>query len=329
MARRTVLVVNLGTPRSATADEVAAFLREFLGDPFVVDYPAWLWRPLLERVILRTRPERVAAMYRSIAGEGVLPLARGTIAIAEALGRELGASFHVRPAYRYGRPAVATEIVQALRDSEEVLVLPLFPQRTSSSSETIVDVARAAATRHDAGRRVRLVRLEPTAPGYIDALAERVSRAQAEEAFDHLVVSFHGVPRRYDRREGGRYTADCSATFAALVSAARLPPGRATLSFQSRFGPEPWTTPSTFATLRSLARAGTRSVAVVMPGFLTEGLETLEEIAVRGRETFLKAGGSRFRALPALEAAPALIAALASSVRNTLSRAPEDLADAS
>lgn len=307
-----VLVANLGTPRAATPMDVEVFLREFLSDPLVVDYPAMLWRPLLERVILKKRPTRVAEMYRSIAGDGPLPLAVGTEAIATALARTLGSGFQVEPVYRYGSPSIAERIRAALeRAAREVVVIPLFPQRTSSSSESIVVEAHATAGACSATGRVDVARLEPDDPGYVRALADRVRAAQP---FEHLVVSFHGIPQRYDRREGGTYQADCRRTVRALLGELGLTEHDASLAFQSRFGPEPWLSPSTFATLRKLARRGVRNVAVVMPGFVTEGLETLEEIGVRGRAEFMKAGGTRFQTVSAVSAHPELVASLAGRV---------------
>jgi len=258
----------------------------------------------------------------------VMPLTRGTQAIARALANTLGPEFTVKPAYRYGTAAIGDELAVALRNGGECVVVPLFPQRTSSSSETIVELAAAVAARANASSRLRVVRIDPEDHGYVAALAEKVASARGAEPFDHLVASFHGVPRRYDRREGGRYSADCRATFTALLRATSIPPERATLSFQSRFGPERWLGPATFDVLRSLARAGTRTVGVIMPGFLTEGLETLEEIGVRGRETFLEAGGSGYTLIPAVEAAPALIASLARRIETAVARGTEDLVHA-
>lgn len=313
-----VLVTNLGTPRAATAEDVRAFLSEFLSDPQVVDYPAVFWRPLLENIILRSRPARVAEMYRSILAFGRgMPLAIGTDAIANALAAALGSGFEVRAVYRYGSPSLAADLTAALAAGRRTTVVPLFPQRTSSSSETIVDlVIRSALAKSPAFARV--VRIPPDDPGYIEALAARVNAAGR---FDHLAVSFHGIPRRYDRREGGRYRADCEATTHALRSALGLLPSDATLCFQSRFGPEPWLRPATFDTLRALAKRGVRDVAVVMPGFVTEGLETLEEIGVRGREAFRAAGGGDLLRIPAVCDHPAFIASLAARIRDDR---PED-----
>ena len=307
-----VLIVNLGTPRAATAEAVTDFLREFLSDPLVVDYPRILWRPLLERIILRSRPTRVAEMYRSITSEdGGMPLARGTEAIAAALGSELGPRFEVRQSYRYGDLSIAQQLAEALEAGRSTTVVPLFPQRTASSSETIVQCADRASLAAG-GSLVRVTRIPADDAGYIEALADRVRSAGV---FQHLVVSFHGIPRRYDRREGGIYQADCRATVHALVTALGIAPSDVTLCFQSRFGPEPWIGPATFDTLQALAKRGVRDVAVIMPGFLTEGLETLEEIGIRGRAAFLAAGGSGFVMVPAVTAHPAFIAGLAARIR--------------
>jgi ferrochelatase len=314
-----VLVANLGTPCEATPEAVEVFLREFLSDPLVVDYPALLWRPLLERVILKSRPQRVAEMYRSIASNGTLPLAAGTQQVAAALGRALGEGFHVEPVYRYGSPSVAERLAQWLRGEghapRDVVVLPLFAQRTSSSSETIVLAADDTAREHRASHRLRVARVAPDCAHYIEALADRV---RAVGSFEHLVVSFHGIPRRYDRREGGTYQRDCRATVRALVEALGIPESDVSMSFQSRFGPEPWLGPATFDTLRALGRRGVEDVAVVMPGFVTEGLETLEEIGVRGRSEFTRAGGKRLTAVPAVGAHPRFVASLVKSIRQAV-----------
>lgn len=304
-----VLIANLGTPRAATAEDVREFLREFLSDPYVVDYPAFLWRPLLNGIILRKRPARVAEMYRSIAGSGGgMPLALGTEAIARALAEALGSRFEVETSYRYGGPSVAERLTAALRAGRSVTVVPLFPQRTSSSSETIVDTVAHVARSTNREATTQITRIPADDPGYIEALADRV---RAAGDFQHLLISFHGIPRRYDRREGGRYRADCEVTARALSAALRLGPGDATLCYQSRFGPEPWLGPATFDTLSALARRGVRDVGVVTPGFLTEGLETLEEIGMRGRETFVAAGGRGFSRVAAVCDHPAFIASLA------------------
>ncbi|TAJ23995.1 MAG: ferrochelatase, partial [Planctomycetota bacterium] len=286
-APRVALLVNLGTPTAPTADAVRAFLAEFLSDPCVVDWPAWVWQPILRGIVLRRRPARVAAAYRAIWSESGAPLAVQTRALAAAVQRELGPEWDVRAAFRYGTPGLARELDALRAAGRDVRVLPLFPQRTAASSGSIERVVAASGG-------ARLVELAPTDAGYVDALASALRAAPRES---QLVVSFHSIPRRVDRAEGARYSSDCRATFDALCAAARWPRERAELCYQSRFGPEPWLGPALAERLVELARAR-RPVVVATPGFLTEGLETLEEIGLRGREEYERAGGAQFLRIP-------------------------------
>jgi ferrochelatase len=256
----------------------------------VVDYPGWLWRPILNR-ILRSRPARVADQYRSIWTNEGSPLKVGTERLRSALGAKIHADVEV--AYRYGSPAVAGRTSGAL-------VVPLFPQRTGSTTGTIEALLAPDA---------RILYIPPDDPGYIRAQAELVRRAVGETPPAHLVVSFHGIPVRYDRAERGIYRRDCESTFRALLAELDWPEQAATLTFQSRFGPEPWIGPATAKTLAKLGSS--RSVAVVTPGFLTDGLETIEEIGIRGRETFMEAGGERFVRVPCVEDHPDFVSSLA------------------
>jgi ferrochelatase len=301
-----VLLVNLGTTRTPEGSSVREFLAEFLSDPMVVDYPRWLWRPVLAR-ILRTRPEKVAEQYRSIWTGKSSPLEEGTKRIAGALGQLLGRE--VRYAHRYGKPRLRDEIDRA---RERTVAVPLFPQRTCSTTGSIESAigARGAA---------EIRRVPPDDPGYIEAIGDLFERTVEAGPVrhsppGHLVVSFHGIPLRYDWRERGRYRADCESTFRAMLSRIGWPEERATLSYQSRFGPEPWLRPATASVIAGLASSGVKSLAVATPGFLTEGLETLEEIGIRGRRTFLESGGREFVRIPPVEAHPRFVESLAAIV---------------
>jgi ferrochelatase len=322
--RAQVLVVNLGTPRAPTPQAVREFLAEFLSDPMVVDYPTWLWRPILDNIILNVRPGRVAEWYASIADDGRMPLAAGTEAIAGALQEALGSRARVRVAYRYGSPAVGTELVEAARHAQQVVVLPLFPQTTASSLGTILVEARRAASEAGVAHKLRFAVIAPDDPGYIGACAARVREAIAGRSPRHLLVSFHSLPRRHDRRERGRYRKECGMTANALVDALGWPRADMTLAYQSRFGPEPWIGPATAAVLRRLPAKGIRDVVVVTPGFITDGLETLDEIGVRGRELFLAAGGTSLICVPAVTAHDAFIESLHALVIGRIS-AGEDV----
>ncbi len=328
MASTTVLLVNLGTPIAPTAEAVRTFLQEFLSDPLVIDLPRWLWQPILRRMVLRSRPQRVAELYESIwyrtpcgpvcPGGGCSPLECGTRRLAAAVGQRLDASYRVDWAYRYGERSIRRGLQAAIdAGADSILVVPLFPQRTCSTSGSIERETERAAAELGIGCRVQLLQIEPGDRGYAAGLAARARARLAEEAAppEHLLVSFHGIPTRYDRREGGQYVRDCRATTDALLRELSWPRQRATLCYQSKFGPEPWLKPATAKVVEGMPARGVRRLAVITPGFLTEGLETLEEIAVQARDAFLAAGGERFLYLPAVEDAPAFAATLEALVR--------------
>ena len=308
-----VLVVNLGTPVAPTAPAVREFLEEFLSDPAVVDLPRWFWQPVLNRAVLRSRPARVAAQYASIWTDAGSPPRVETEQIVAALERIAADRFTVSAAYRYGAPSIESELRRVARFAQSVRLVPLFPQRTDATVGTIQRRAREIIARDRLTTDVIDALVPPTNPGYVSAMAARWREAlgDAPEPPDHLVISFHGIPVRYNRREKGVYTDDCAATTAAFLDAIGWPVGQATLAYQSKFGPEPWLKPATAQLLADLPRRGITRVAVITPGFLTEGLETIEEIGIRGRETFQEAGGRAFIRVPAVADHPAFIEGVA------------------
>ncbi len=310
-----VLLVNLGTTQAPESQAVHQFLSEFLADPMVVDYPRWFWRPLL-RLILRSRAAKVAEQYRSIWTEHGSPLAVGTRSIADQLRQSMEGHCEVRYAYRYGTPSLRNELEAAAHDGVAQLeIIPLFPHRTGSTTGTIEALVDAVSNELDIAGRVKLSSIEPDDSGYVLALADAWKRAVAAGGIpQHLVVSFHGIPRRYDRKEGGAYQRDCHKTYQALLARIGWPEENSTISFQSRFGPEPWLSPATAVVLEQLPTAGIRSVAVAMPGFLTEGLETIEEIGIRGRATFMRAGGQKFMTIDCVQSHPAFIGSLVEAI---------------
>lgn len=309
MSEGTLILANLGTPAAATAPAVRAFLEEFLSDPLVVDYPAWFWRPVLRGMLLRSRPERVAEAYRSVWRPAGSPLEDDTLRIVAACAERLRGRWNAVHAYRYGERSLERVVGERIAEGDaRLVVVSVFPQRTSSSSGSIVREAARLARERGLGGRLSVRELAPDAPGYIEALAARVREAYAgAPPPEHLLVSYHGIPWRYDLAERGRYRADCRATTAALLARLGWPAEKATHAYQSRFGPEPWIGPGTAERIAELAKSGVRSLAVVTPGFLTDGLETLEEIGIRGRETFEEAGGERFLAVPAVADHPRLV----------------------
>ncbi len=309
-----LVLVNLGTPKEPSPASVREFLDEFLSDPAVVDLPRWLWLPILRGIVLRKRPPRVAEQYASIWSAGGSPLRVATEQIVAGVRERASGRFGVSAAYRYGEPSLDTVMHALAGDGTgPVIVSPLFPHRTDATTGTAFRRAREAAER--AGIAARLVErlIHPADPGYVEAMAAQWRRAvaEADHEIEHVVVSFHGIPVRYDRREGGVYVRDCQATTRAFLEAIDWPRDRATLAFQSKFGPEPWLKPATADVLEELPRRGVRRVAVITPGFLTDGLETIEEIGIRGRELFLEAGGTHFLRVGSVEAESAFLDALA------------------
>jgi len=312
--RPHLLLVNLGTPDAATPEAVRRFLLEFLSDPAVVDLPRWIWRPILRHFVLRSRPERVAEAYASIWTPEGSPLRVATERMVTAVQALAGDALSVSAAYRYGEPSLDSEIQRLSRSHHgPIVVVPLFPHRTEATTGTAIQRAREAAARAHVSDRLRPILIPPADPGYVEALADRWREAVAglDQPLEHLVVSFHGIPVRYNRREGCRYTLDCEETMRALLDAIDWPPDRATLAYQSKFGPEPWLTPATAAVIDALPARGVRRVGVITPGFLTEGLETLEEIGIRARHDFVARGGTEFVLVGAVEDHPALAASLA------------------
>jgi protoporphyrin/coproporphyrin ferrochelatase len=257
----------------------------------VVELPRWLWLPILHGVVLRRRPAESARKYAMIWTAEGSPLAVYTARQAQRLREATG--LPVEYAMRYGEPGIASALRKLPADPR---VVPLYPQYARSTTESIRDVV---------GRGADFVEQFHEHPGYIRALAEL-----AREPCDVLVMSFHGLPQRAVER-GDPYRDQCLRTARLLAQALQLPEDRVRVAFQSRFGPARWLQPYTAQVLAELGAARTRRVHVICPGFVSDCLETLEEIAIEGRRTFLEAGGGEFRALPCLNDSPRWIEALA------------------
>lgn len=313
-ARTALLLVQLGTPDAPTPAAVRRYLREFLSDPRVVELPRALWLPILHGLVLRLRPAQSARKYASIWSEEGSPLLVHTRRQATLLRGALGALGHqleVAFAMRYGNPSIPA-VLRELRERNlaRLLVLPLYPQYAASTSATALD----AIGRELAGWRnlpeLRMVRGFHDHDGYIDALAAHLRRAwERDGRAERLVMSFHGVPRR-TLELGDPYHDECLATGRRLAERLGLRPHEWLLTFQSRFGRAEWLQPYTDKTLATLGRDGVRRVDVVAPGFTADCLETLEELAMEGRATFLGAGGKEFHYISALNEHPRWIDAL-------------------
>ena len=300
-AKVGVLLINLGTPDAAEAGAVRRYLAEFLSDPRVIEIPMPLWRPILHGVILRTRPRKSAHAYAQVWTDAGSPLAAITAEQAAALDGAFGEGVIVDWAMRYGRPAIADRIA-ALQTAgcERILLAPLYPQYCAATTATANDRAFAALAKMRWQPAVRTLPPYYDDPGYVEALRASVEASLARLDFvpEAIVASFHGMPQR-TLELGDPYHCHCRKT-ARLLSDAL---GRELIvAFQSRFGRARWLEPATDATLAALPGKGMRKVAVVAPGFAADCVETLEELAIRGRETFLAAGGTDFAYLPCLNA---------------------------
>ena len=309
-----VLLVNLGTPQAPTATAVRRYLGEFLSDPYVVQIPKLLWWPLLHGVILPLRAPRVAKKYAGVWMDEGSPLAVHTRRLAAQLQPRLPGTT-VLHAMRYGEPALAA----CLRELESagvrrVLVLPLYPQYSSTTTGTVAALVQRAR----GALETRVVEDYATDPGWVEAVAASIrAHWQAHGRGQRLLFSFHGLPQRLV--DGGDpYQAQCQASVAAIARALSLSPEDYALSYQSRFGRERWLGPATDDTVRALAAAGVRELDVVCPGFSADCLETLEEIAIENDALFREAGGANLRYIPCLNDAPAHADALAALVRREL-----------
>jgi ferrochelatase len=294
-----VLLVNLGTPGAPTAAAVRDYLAEFLSDRRVIDYPRWLWWPILHGAILRVRPRASARAYAKIWTPQGSPLRVYSLALADKLAADSGR--RVVLAMRYGEPGIRAAIAKLLGDGvHRLLLLPLYPQYSATSTASAFDAVFAALGQQRRLPEVRSINDYHAAPEYIAALAQSVERYWLTHGRgERLLLSFHGIPLRYVDA-GDPYREQCMVTAELLRE--RLGMTQATLNvvFQSRVGREKWLAPYTDETLARLARDGARHVQVMCPGFAVDCLETLEEIAIRGREQFIAAGGQRLDYIPAL-----------------------------
>ncbi len=347
MAKRAILLVNLGSPASTSVADVRRYLREFLGDERVLDLPAparWL---LLEGIILRTRPKKSAHAYQQVWTDRGSPLILTSESVREKLAATLGADTPVYLAMRYGQPSIASVLAQMIADGvTEVLLFPQYPHYAMSSWETVVVKVYAEAARQSPALRVSCVQPFYADPDYIEAL-HRVSAPYLAQPHDHLLFSYHGIPERHLRKADSSKAhcltvADCCATCSplhatcyraqvlattrALVARAGIPAEKFSVSFQSRLAGEPWLTPFTDHVLAELPKAGKKNLLVICAAFTADCLETLEEIRGEGRDIFVGAGGVNFQQIPCLNDQPPYIDFLAGRVRRWLDEpAPRSL----
>ena len=313
-APRGLVLVNLGTPESATPDAVRRYLREFLTDRRVVQIPHIVWKPLLDLVILPRRSPLVAEKYAEIWMDGGSPLRAYTERLAAAVQARLPA-WRVRAAMRYGTPAFA-DAVEALQAEgmRDIVVLPLYPQYSTTTTGSVEDAVAAIHARLP-GVRFDLVRDYHRDARWVEAVADSIRAHWATHGrAEKLLLSFHGIPERLVRA-GDPYAAQCEAGTQAIAGALGLDRDDLLLTYQSRFGRERWLQPYTLATVEQLGREGVRTLDVACPGFAVDCLETLEEIAMQNADAFRAAGGGEFRYIPCLNDGAAHADALAAIAR--------------
>jgi protoporphyrin/coproporphyrin ferrochelatase len=313
-----VLLVNLGTPDAPTTQAVRRYLKQFLSDRRVVEIPAILWQPILRGIILNTRPQKSAQAYAEVWSEDGSPLAAITKQQTRALAARMGDAVLVRYAMRYGQPAIGATLDEMIAAGcQRILIAPLYPQYCGATTATVTDAV---------GEHLASLRWQPALrslppyhdhPAYVSALKASVETALKALDFvpDVLLASFHGMPER-TLLLGDPYHCQCLKS-ARLLSEAM---GREIqVSFQSRFGNAKWLDPATDATIERLARAGTKRLAIFAPGFSADCLETLEELAMQGRDTFVEHGGAQFAYLPCLNDSTPGMDMLEALVRSELS----------
>jgi ferrochelatase len=318
-AKTAVVLINLGTPEAPTAPAVRTYLKEFLSDPRVVEIPRAIWWLILNGIILNVRPAKSAAKYAAVWTPEGSPLKvhteRQSILLRGFLGQAGHQQVIVDYAMRYGSPSIAGTLSRLKAEgATRILLLPLYPQYSSSTTATAFDTAFAWAASIRNQPELRTVRSFADHPGYIEALADSVRRHWASDPRPttgyRLIMSFHGVPRR-SLDQGDPYHCECHKTGRLLAQALELGANDYQICFQSRFGRAQWLQPYTAPTLAALGKQGVQRVDVICPGFPADCLETLEEIAMEGKAAFMQGGGKSFSYIPCLNEGEHWIRALA------------------
>ncbi len=315
-SRIGVLLVNLGTPEAPTARALRPYLRQFLGDPRVIEYPRLLWRLILDGIILNVRPRRSAKLYAKIWTDEGSPLMVISQKLAKKLQAAMGDDVKVVLAMRYGRPSIASGLAQLRQTNvNRIIILPLYPQYSATTTGTIFDDVFDVLQTWRWVPEIRTVNNYHDNPLYIQALADSVRDFWEENgSSQRLILSFHGIPKEYAQK-GDPYPVYCCQTAQRLAATLDLDKDAWQITFQSRFGPQEWLQPYTDETLTAWGEDGLESVDTICPGFAADCLETLEEMAEENRDIFLEAGGKSYQYIPALNDSPAHVKLLANLVR--------------
>ena len=307
-----VLLLNLGTPDAPTPSALRRYLGEFLWDPRIVEMSRPVWWLILHGIILRTRPAKSAHAYQTVWTEQGSPLLvtsqQQVTALQQRLQDEVNPHFVVELGMRYGNPSIASALDKLKKANvQRLVVLPLYPQYSATTTASSFDAIYQELQRWRWIPEIRFINGYADHPAYISALAQSVEQTwQTQGRSELLIFSFHGTPQRYFE-SGDPYYCFCQKSARLVAEKLGLSQEHYRVTFQSRFGKEPWLQPYTDATLESLPATGVKSVSVVCPGFSVDCLETIEEIEVENRDIFLSAGGESFQYIPALNASDAHI----------------------
>jgi ferrochelatase len=315
-----VLLTNTGSPDAPTPAAVKRYLAQFLADPRVIEYPRWLWLPLLHGLILQVRPRRSAALYKRVWTEDGSPLILASQQISADLQKTLSEklSFPVATAVGmcYGNPAIDDGLT-ALRDAgvQRIIVLPLFPQYSGTTTGASIDAVMNVLKRWRWLPDLQVITDYHDHPAYIGAVSKRIS--ERWDGVSKLLLSFHGIPKSYVDK-GDPYQAQCHRSASLIAETLQLAPEAWSVSFQSRFGPAEWLTPYTDKEFERFGSAGLDGLTVVCPGFAADCLETLDEINHEGRTQFQEAGGLGFEFIPCMNATPDHVSALAEIIHSKI-----------
>lgn len=306
-AKEGLLLLNLGTPASTQISDVRKYLAEFLMDPFVVDLPAVLRFALVYGLILRSRPARAAEAYRKIWTERGSPLAFHLEDLATKVRSRLSEST-VYTAMRYGTPSIRSAVKRACEDGiSRLTIFPLYPQYSLSATESSIDKVNKVAKEVGFNGELRFVPEFHADPGFVRSFAEIGKKTSSEMRADFILFSFHGLPERHVKRASRDYQVQSFETAHAIAHEMGMNRDdfekRYSVSFQSRLGVRPWIRPYTDVVIPKLARQGVKRIAVISPSFVADCLETLEEIGIRARESFVASGGEDLRLVPSLNSA--------------------------
>ena len=298
-----VLLINLGTPDSTSWWDIRKYLKEFLSDKRVIEVNPILWKIILNLFILNLRPSKTAKAYKEIwmKEEDMSPLRYYTIKQAEKLSAEIGSEkLLIDFAMRYGNPSIKNKIKE-LHDNgcENLIVLPLYPQYAAATTATVCDEVYRSLMQMRWQPNLQIIPHYESEPLYIDALVNSLIKKIEEISWkpDLIIASYHGIPKKYFEK-GDPYHCYCMKTTRLISEKFKQIPIKTT--FQSRFGPQEWLKPYTDKTLEELPKDGKKNILVICPGFASDCVETLEEISIQGKESFLKSGGSKFDVVPCL-----------------------------